>query len=124
MPVKSQKKTKKYWRAENRYSFLIDAILQHFGGEAPLRKLLVIKSKGKLIYKRQNIYNWRDRGIVPLEHCYKIADLLEISPYALNYEGVILSNGTARPDWPDVVRTCKFLRPSEVVRAIGYRDRK
>lgn len=104
------------WKRKTRRAVLLQEIMRAYGGEAKLMRHLRVRSEGRLDFPaRQTWLNWRNRGQVPLEYVLPLSKILRCSPFALNYEQseTVINRGQgSRPEWAEVVESCKFLNPN------------
>lgn len=90
---------------------LLDAIWKRAGGVGELAQ--------KVDVHKQAPVNWRLRGKVPLKHCRRVADALNLNKtqeWGLNYNDMFLFYRKSAPSWSEVIRSFEF--PADTYKAI------
>jgi len=90
-----KKEKKKY--TGNGQILLLEAIVQNYGGNTSVARLLGVT--------HGIIANWKRIGYIPLKTVGKVSRTLEVPLYALNYSG-LAELLDARPEWEEIVRDC------------------
>lgn len=85
---------------------LIYLLIKRYGG--PSKVIAKLNKRVKNPLKKQNCVHWKDRGGVPLKYVYILAEIFDVSPYALNYSG-LSKMINKEMSWAKVVATCKCL---------------
>lgn len=75
---------------------LLDAIWRKLGGPAAVAKKLGVHAQAPI--------NWRNRGGVPLVDCMRVASLLGIPEYGLNYSELYKFYRTEIVSWEEAVK--------------------
>jgi len=91
--------------------FLLQAIIKHFGGATKIGKLAE-EALPNIRVTRQLFISWRGLGKVPIKHVFKLARILKVPEYALNYNGMTDFYLKHIP-WDEVVKGVKFLTPEQ-----------
>lgn len=73
---------------------LLDIIFKEHGGVVQVAKLIGVH--------KQQVINWRTAGAVPLKHLGHLSLVLNVSKYALNFEGTTQWE-RATVDWEELV---------------------
>lgn len=87
-------------RVQSAQQRFIKALFQSFGGRPKVAELL--KDHIGIELGRQGALNWEQRG-VPLEQIFKVAKILNVSPYALNHKAMCEMTGKKVP-WEEAIR--------------------
>jgi hypothetical protein len=77
---------------------LVELLVFHFGGDRKLAHKLFGDPA-----RQHNIRNWRQRGCVPLKSIIQVADVLKVSPCALNYKDAPALYSGPLPEWDEVI---------------------
>lgn len=88
---------------------LLRALVHAWGGPTKIARMA--QEAGFEGFGIQNFVNWRQRGGVPLEYIPRLAELFDVSEYALNFGAVSMQKGPV-VSFADAVKSCKVLSPA------------
>jgi hypothetical protein len=91
---------------------VIAGLIKHFGGATKITKLVngFLPDDGQL--DRQMFTTWRNKGLVPIKHVKKLAVILEVPEYLLNFYGMENFYGKEQ-NWETLIKNCTFLGKGE-----------
>jgi hypothetical protein len=87
--------------ATNAHQLMLVALFSKLGGITDVADLLGVE--------RQVVHYWVKQGAVPLRRVGKVAKILKVSPWALNYKGLVeIHTPEKSPSWQEVVDSLKI----------------
>lgn len=100
MKVKDGRPSKKRV-ATNSSQLVLKALFSKLGGITEVAALLGVE--------RQVVHYWVTKGAVPLRRVGKVAKTLKVSPWALNYRGLVeIHTPEKSPAWEEVIESLKI----------------
>lgn len=103
-------------KEENRpNAAVLKALVEYYGGNTKCAEMLS-DILGEDIFPA-TLMNWKIRGTVPIKMVFKIAAAFDISPYALNYHGVLELTNEA-PSWASIVKSIARFSDKDIANLI------